>query len=955
MPLLLNMQLKAAIGSRAGLIAAVCILTASRARSDTSILQSIDWVSQPGRAQLTLQLSRQVRFSGGRLTGPDRVYVDLIDVSAARDVAVPAVPAQDTAIKQIRIGNPGADILRVVVDLKLPADFSIVQIKESSRLLLILRPSLPPLVTNGVAPAGLSKPPGIVLQPAPGLHSPLPQGLVYPELANSAPIPEPSLPPAPAAPVEAPTVIAPAEPPAVIAPAKPPAVIAPAKPAAAPPAPLAVESPRKLSIPRASHPPKLEDFLHGVPSRESRVEGSVSDFRQREPVDGAPVSQPTTAFLSYDDQNLYVIFVCKEERGKVRGRMAKREDIGGDDQVSVYLDTFHDNHRSYAFSVNPLGVQRDSVITEGQSEDSSFDTLWRSEGRITEDGFVTLMAIPFKSLRFPRTQAQTWGIALGRSFVHNNDRSFWPAITLRSQGFVQQFGALEGLEGISGGRNLQFIPYVTGAQARTLDYGKAGYVRDHDIRGGLDSKIVLRDAFSFDLALNPDFSQVESDDPQVTINQRYEVYFPEKRPFFLENAGFFQTPVNLFFSRRIIDPEFGARLTGKADRWAVALLAADDRAPGRALSASDPDHGERAEVGLVRVQREFGEQSMIGLFASTRQFGSSYNNVFSLDTRLRLNKTWSFTGQAIESFTRGRDAKHYSGAGYQASLARSGQHFSSTTSYADRAPNFRSDLGFIQRVDVRQFDQSFGYFFRPEKKSSLVGWGPSVSGGINYDRKGRLQDWYGGLNLGVYLKGPSGFTISHYKYYTLYLNQGLSTQRSDASYFTSALKWLDISSSLGFGTGVNFNPGPGLVPFTGRSVDATFSVTLRPTPRLRWDNLYYYNWLKSTRSSVFNNHISRSKLNYQFTRALSARFIVDYYGTLTNPELIYQNTYKRLFGDFLITYQLNSGTAIYIGYTNRFENVLLENSPIRRVLPASFPQTSTASQIFIKLNYLLRY
>src|SRR5437763_15182147 len=145
---------------------------------------------------------------------------------------------------------------------------------------------------------------------------------------------------------------------------------------------------------------------------------------------------------------------------------------------------------------------------------------------------------------------------------------------------------MDGLNEISPGRNLQLIPYVNAARAQTL--APQGLVGDHDIRGGVDGKAVFRNALTLDFTVNPDFSQVESDDPQVTINQRYEVYFPEKRPFFLENAAYFQTPYNLFFSRRIVDPEFGARLTGKLGQWALGVMATDDRAPSGTMSADDP-------------------------------------------------------------------------------------------------------------------------------------------------------------------------------------------------------------------------------------------------------------------------------------------------------------------------------------------------------------------------------
>ncbi len=357
--------------------------------------------------------------------------------------------------------------------------------------------------------------------------------------------------------------------------------------------------PPALRIPRVTVPPKLEDYLDG---ESARSDARVTGFIQREPKDGEPISQETTVYLSYDDKNFYAVFVCKDEPDKVRAHLVKREAIFGDDVVGLLLDTYHDRRRAYEFLVNPLGIQLDGIATEGQEDDFSFDTLWHSEGKVTSFGFVVWMAIPFRSLRFTSDDVQTWGIALGRIIPRTNEEAFWPRITRSITGFAQQMATLEGIEQISPGRNIQIIPYGFFARARFLD-DQTGQLRtDTDTRAGVDAKIVLKDSFTLDITANPDFSQVESDEPQVTINQRFEVFFPEKRPFFLENAGFFQTPENLFFSRRVADPQFGVRLTGKTGPWALGVLGMDDRAPGR-LADDNPLDGERAAIGVFRVQR----------------------------------------------------------------------------------------------------------------------------------------------------------------------------------------------------------------------------------------------------------------------------------------------------------------------------------------------------------------
>src|SRR5712692_7415352 len=299
------------------------------------------------------------------------------------------------------------------------------------------------------------------------------------------------------------------------------------------------------TIPRVHRPPKLEDFLENHP-REAEL--AVSDFRQNLPGDGIPATEATTAYLSYDDKNLYVAFLCHDDGGEVRAHLSKREDSDQDDGVGVLLDTFRDAHRAYYFFSNPLGVQTDAIYTEGQGYDFSFDTLWDNAGRVTGDGYVVFFSIPFKSLRFSHEPEQTWAFALYRTILRKSEYDYWPYVTQRVAGLTQQFAPVGGLENVSPGRNIQLIPYGLLASNHFLNQPSTGappgFLVNFVHRAGLDAKFVARDALTFDITLNPDFSQVETDDPQVTINQRFAVFFPEKRPFFIENAGFFSTPID---------------------------------------------------------------------------------------------------------------------------------------------------------------------------------------------------------------------------------------------------------------------------------------------------------------------------------------------------------------------------------------------------------------------------
>lgn len=422
--------------------------------------------------------------------------------------------------------------------------------------------------------------------------------------------------------------------------------------------PQAVAQRVQVHVPRVASPPKIEDFLEMTPRGEiAEKMAKAEGFTQWVPKDGAPASQPTEVYFAYDDENFYAVFVCFDsEPHKIRARMDRREKLQEDDFVIMDLDTFHDQRRAYQFWSNPLGVQSDSRWTEGPGVDFSFDTVWQSRGQITDRGYVVWMAIPLRSLRFKPAVDQTWGMVLWRTIPRLNEESAWPRVSRSIEGKLPQEADIHGLREISPGRNIQLVPYVFGRSYRALDAqnpSQAHFVTERfDPEAGLDAKMVLKDSFVLDVAVNPDFSQVESDEPQITLNRRFEVFFEERRPFFQENAGFFQTPINLYFTRRIADPEWGVRLTGKRGPYALGAMLADDQAPGKIVAPSDRLFGKRAKFAVVRLQRDFLKQSSVGMIFTHREFEGSYNRVGGLDGRFRLGKSWAAEMQGVASSTR---------------------------------------------------------------------------------------------------------------------------------------------------------------------------------------------------------------------------------------------------------------------------------------------------------------
>ncbi len=718
-----------------------------------------------------------------------------------------------------------------------------------------------------------------------------------------------------------------------------------------------------ITIPRVTRAPKLSDFLDGTPRE---AEAKVTDFRQMDPGDGDPVSQPTTAFLSYDARNLYVAFIARDDPKLIRARIAKRKQILSDDRITINIDTFHDHLHAYWFDVNPYAIQFDGITTDGYGDDFSWEGLWYTEAKITEDGYVVLITIPFKTLRFSDAPKQQWGVLLGRFIQRNNEFSMWPHVTRRKlPQFVAQFGNMEGLENISPGRNMQFIPYGLLSGSRYLDRPAGGAPEistKPDFRGGLDSKIVLKDALTLDLTLNPDFSQVESDEPQVTVNQRFEVFFPERRPFFMENASYFNTPQNLFFSRRIIDPEYGVRLTGKLGRWGIGVLAADDRAPGKRVDSADPLYGSRSANAVLSLQRDFFKDSHVRLFATDRELSSGYNRLVSLDTRLNLTHNFFFTGQAVTTRTKPLSGAAYSGNSYYAQIRRSDRKVQYYSSYTDRSPGFRADLGFIPRTDIREYKTRLGYRWWPEK-SKLVSFGPAIIVLANSNRLGQTQDWDVALEWSTELTRLTNFTYTRSQSFELYKGQGFRKATNFLIFGTEWFKWLAVNASYTHGAGVNYYPVAGGRPFLGNLRNGGLELTVRPTPRLRIDEKYIYSLLR-TRSggqfapevtSVYNNHIVRSKVNYQFTRELSLRAIVDYNGVLPNASLVNLERTKRVGYDILATYLLHPGTAVYVGFTDIYENLALNPALPPYLTLTGPPNFNTGRQFFVKLSYLLRF
>ena len=349
---------------------------------------------------------------------------------------------------------------------------------------------------------------------------------------------------------------------------------------------------------------------------------------------------------------------------------------------------------------------------------------------------------------------------------------------------------------------------------------------------------------------------------------------------------------------------------------------------------------------------------------TSSNFGSSFNQVASLDTRIELGRNWTVLGQASSSDTRFRGGARLAGPGYYTAIRKGGLHFQFASTYMDRSQGFRAALGYIPRTDIREWKHNLSYRWRP-KKSFLVSFGPGLTELVNWNRQGQVQDWSVQPNFAMELRRATTLEISRTESFELFQRMGFRKNGTVLSFGTECYRWLAFGASYSWGKGINYYPDSGRTPFLAQSRSGSFGLTLRPQPRLRFDESYIYSRLGATREwlpdpdlatgAIFNNHILRSKVNYQFSREFSLRAILDYNGVLPNSTLVSLEKSKRLGADLLLTYLLHPGTALYIGYSNVRENVAFDPLMSPALQRTAFPNTTTGRQVFIKLSYLLRY
>lgn len=428
---------------------------------------------------------------------------------------------------------------------------------------------------------------------------------------------------------------------------------------------LPPEKANPVPIPLITTPLKIDGHL----DEEVWLRAAVfKDFIQTHPGNNIDPSKPTEAYMLYDEKNLYIGFKCWDDKDKIRATVAKRDEVFGEDNVRVWLDTYNDQRRAYILGWNPLGIQADGIYTEGQGNDFSVDIVMESKGVIHDWGWSVEVKIPFKSLRYSAGKGKHWGFNVARNIDRFNDEfNSWLPDDRNVSGFLIKHGKITGLDQIKTERTLEIVPSVTfsqtGKRFRAIEVPAGRFVNQPvKTEIGVNIKYTITPNITLDAAINPDFAEIEADAPVITANQRFPIFFSEKRPFFLEGTEIFQSPIRVFHSRTIVDPDLAVKLTGKVGKNSFGILAATDNAPGNFDNDSRIDPQRRpfidefvdknALFAVVRLKRDFGSENNLGLFGTARIFPEDRNFVGGFDGRIKVNAQSVVNFQVVGSHSR---------------------------------------------------------------------------------------------------------------------------------------------------------------------------------------------------------------------------------------------------------------------------------------------------------------
>ena len=681
-----------------------------------------------------------------------------------------------------------------------------------------------------------------------------------------------------------------------------------------------------LVVPKFEKPPKID----GLIERELWDKGLVfENFLQLAPKESGPPTQKTTAWMGYNSKNLYIAFRCDDtEAGKIRASVTNRDNAMDDDWIFVFLDTYNEKRRASSFLLNPIGVQMDMIrVEEGGNDnmDDSWDTAWESDGQVDKTGYSVEMAIPFKSLRFPDAAKKTWGLVLGRSIPRSGEIVLWPSFSRKIPGLLTQGGEIVIPGEVERGKNLEIMPVATALKREGESI---------DFEPGVNLKYGVKSNLTLDATLNPDFSHIESDAPQIDVNLRFALRYPEKRPFFLEGMEIFKFPeIEMVYTRRIIDPLWGVKATGKIGRLTYGILSSQDQHPSESLW--DVHNGEgtaddTALFNIVRVKADVFKESYIGFSLADKEIDGSWNRVAGVDGQWRFANKFFFNFQALASKTSFDGDKTEVAPALYAEAYYFTKHWTAGGFWKSIHPDFEAASGFVNRTDYRSAGAFTSATLYPDKK---------FLNQIRFQlQAGQRNDYFDSGVQDTWTRFQTQFRFTEFNQLVILAENGL--ERYEGLDFrkttlslegqSNIVKWMPFSLFGRIGDEINYDPDD---PYLGWGVTFGIGTNFKPSNRLQIGVDFSQStfWREAGGERQWDYNVVHTRTIYQLTKSLSLRAIADY-----------NHFYKEIFGSFLVSYVLRPGTVFFLGFDSNYDK------------PMPGPYARRDYSVFLKFSYWWR-
>ncbi len=724
----------------------------------------------------------------------------------------------------------------------------------------------------------------------------------------------------------------------------------------------------KLKIDRTSEPIKIDGLLDDAGWRSA---GRTESFVERYPGDMTEPEVRTEAYVTYNEDHLYVAFFCHDDPDAIRATMCQRDQFSSDDAVILLVDTYGDASWAYEFFVNPYGVQKDRLWTSIGGEDAGYDLIWESAAQITDSGYQVELAVPFSSMRFPNQDVQTWKIDLWRNRPRESFNQYsWAAYDRNDQCWVCQWGTVEGIADVRPGTGLEIMPALVASQHSGLMNSRDPYSHFADHRGEGDPSLSAKYAASSDVtieaALNPDFSQIEADAAQIDVNTTIALLFPERRPFFQEGSDIFRTLFNSFYTRSVYDPQLAVKLTGRMDKTSIGFLTAIDESSPYMIpldEASIVVNTGRSAVNVLRASRRLGEDTQVGIMVSDRRFeDDGSGTIVALDGDIRLSRNYSVDGQFLMSRTREPndpgttadyegltfdrstktvtfDGESFYGGAFISRFKRQARHWNFILDYNQVDPSYRTQTGYDPWVNYRNLSLNTYYDITLDKTIfELITPRANVFQRWNY--VGVKKTRQVNLSIGARTRlAQTGFDLGYNRSDEVW--SGVDFNNLWSANFGLYSRPFDQ-----FGFNFDLSRGVGVARFDGAKGNETSvyaSVNLKPIDRLTIEPTFRY--LRSTDvatdDELFSQYVARTRVSFQANRELSLRLVVQY------------NDGRRAWNiDPLITYRLSSFSVFYVGST--YDYCEYDNGFSRGGTDLGSRWELNSRRIFMKLQYLFQ-